>query len=322
MNTNPPPALFAPAYYSAFRCIADRCKHSCCIDWEICIDEATYEKYKPIESIRTTVEESEDGPCFALTPQGRCPHLTDTGLCRIILTHGEDYLCEICQNHPRFYNDVGYGRREVGLGIVCEEACRLILESDIPLALIKIADLPAEEPEEPEDCAFDALPIRDRIISVIASHQDSYDERIAALQREFALPDTTLTQEWLDRLLSLEILDEAWERDLSALRQNPLKAHSAADLYAPDYTRLLTYFVYRHVSVAKQSGDLRARLGFAILSVEVIRALFEANAPQTHDALIDAARRYSAEIEYSEDNTAELIFALECAMMGESETHA
>ena len=32
-----------PDYYSAFRCIAGACKHSCCIGWEIDIDEESLE---------------------------------------------------------------------------------------------------------------------------------------------------------------------------------------------------------------------------------------------------------------------------------------
>ena len=35
-----------PNYYPTFRCIAGACKHSCCIGWEIDIDEETLTKYK------------------------------------------------------------------------------------------------------------------------------------------------------------------------------------------------------------------------------------------------------------------------------------
>ncbi len=325
--TNRTPGLFAPTYYSAFHCIANHCRHSCCIDWEICIDGATYEKYKQIKSICDTVEVGEDGPCFTLTPCGRCPHLTDNGLCRIILTHGEDYLSQICQDHPRFYNDVGSGRREVGLGIVCEEACRLILSGDAPFALVKIEELPADGTVSMDEPDFDPLPDRDHIITIIESPKGSYTEKIVALQSEYALPLTALTDEWPERLLELEILDEAWERDLSALQGKLRPADSTVPLYDQYYTRLLTYFVYRHVSTAEHFDDLRARLAFALLSAEVIRSLFAATATTpacvsagAPEALIDFARRYSAEIEYSEENTAELIFAIECEMMGEAET--
>ena len=40
--------IIAPDYYPRFRCIADRCRHSCCIGWEIDIDPDTREKYRHI----------------------------------------------------------------------------------------------------------------------------------------------------------------------------------------------------------------------------------------------------------------------------------
>ena len=33
--------IFAPDYYRDFKCSAGNCKHSCCIGWEIDIDEDT-----------------------------------------------------------------------------------------------------------------------------------------------------------------------------------------------------------------------------------------------------------------------------------------
>ena len=35
--------LIAPDYYNKFSCIADKCRHSCCVGWEIDIDENTNE---------------------------------------------------------------------------------------------------------------------------------------------------------------------------------------------------------------------------------------------------------------------------------------
>ena len=33
---------YAPKYYQQFHCIADKCKHSCCIGWEIDIDKDVF----------------------------------------------------------------------------------------------------------------------------------------------------------------------------------------------------------------------------------------------------------------------------------------
>ncbi len=300
--------LFAPAYYSKFKCIADKCRHSCCVDWEICIDEITYEKYKKLESIINTVVECDDGPRFALKENGRCPHLNDSGLCNIILSHGEDMLSDICRYHPRFFNDVGDGRVEVGLGIVCEEACRLILEDADVFSFVKIDE--AADAER-DDMDFDPLPQRERIFSIIDAF-NSLEKVIDELTTEFDIHDPYTPDEWLDRFLSLEILDRRWERDLGLMRGKLfLSNDNIQEEYDKYYKRLLAYFVCRHVSVAVDMNDLRARLAFAILSVEVIISLFAIDGDRTLEGLIDYARRYSAEIEYSEDNTDELVFIFE-----------
>ena len=111
--------LRAPKYYLDFACIADRCKHSCCIGWEIDVDKLTMAKYSALtggygEDIKKSI--CGDPPHFALRQDDRCPHLDERGLCRIICNLGEGYLCDICREHPRFYNSTAHGR-EAGLGI-------------------------------------------------------------------------------------------------------------------------------------------------------------------------------------------------------------
>ena len=41
--------LRVPSYYKTFQCIADKCEHSCCIGWEIDIDEDSYDYYMGID---------------------------------------------------------------------------------------------------------------------------------------------------------------------------------------------------------------------------------------------------------------------------------
>ena len=37
-----------PDYYPLFRCIADRCRHNCCIGWEIDVDGDSLAAYDQI----------------------------------------------------------------------------------------------------------------------------------------------------------------------------------------------------------------------------------------------------------------------------------
>ena len=40
---------YIPDYYKDFQCIADKCKDSCCIGWEIMIDSKSYKKYHNVK---------------------------------------------------------------------------------------------------------------------------------------------------------------------------------------------------------------------------------------------------------------------------------
>ena len=304
---------YAPDYYKKFHCIADRCKHSCCIGWDVYLDEDTLEKYARMEGelgdeIRTALCQKEDGVCFEMCEGGRCPFLNKRGLCRIILEKGEDSISEICREHPRFYNCFS-DRVEVGLGLSCEEAARIILsETDVPpLTVIEEDDEPEEELWEEE--AF-VLEKRAQLFALLQDRSRPLTRRTADILAESgAMLHQKRGAEWAECLRSLERLDPAWEDALDLL------AHTDRDLplSIPDtaFENLLHYFLYRHCSPATDEADLSARVAFSCLSLLIIRRLCSAKVAEcgtcSFDDLCDFARMYSAEIEYSEENTQRLI---------------
>ena len=80
-----------------------------------------------------------------------------------------------------------------------------------------------------------------------------------------------------------------------------------------ELTAFLAYMVYRHVSVATDFDNLRARVSFCLLSARVLEAIaISSDNPQTD--IVECARIYSEEIEYSEDNTSALIFEFEAQL--------
>lgn len=125
--------LRIPDYYTSFQCLADKCKDSCCIGWEIDIDEDTLEYYESVTGTFGTrlkeniVDDGED-TSFVLK-NGRCAFLNDKNLCDICIELGETSLCEICLEYPRFTLEYGM-TREKCLGLSCEEAGRLIFERE------------------------------------------------------------------------------------------------------------------------------------------------------------------------------------------------
>ena len=126
--------LRVPSYYKTFQCIADKCEHSCCIGWEIDIDEDSYDYYMGIEGAfgerlkEQTVTEDEEHS-FVLRKNGWCPFLDQNKLCDIYSELGEEALCEVCTEYPRFvveYGDV----REKSLSVSCEEVGRIIFSDE------------------------------------------------------------------------------------------------------------------------------------------------------------------------------------------------
>ena len=336
---------YAPKYYQQFQCIADKCKHSCCIGWDVYLDEETEKKYTALQgdlgaTIRKNLCEKEDGICFEMTSEGKCPLLNERGLCKIILEKGEDYISEICREHPRFYHSFS-DRWEVGLGISCEEAARIILSynGDHSLCVISEDDTPEELlfPDEKE-----LLDKRDRIFDLLSDRSQPFSHQIASILAlcEAQMPLKRVS-EWADLLSSLERLDPAWDNELSILKEqheildvspldsmfegnfafsSPLdrenqqnKSNNSPQRISRAFKNLLVYFIFRHASEAMDDQDLAARVAFSVFSLLLICKLYlhhSKNGVFDFDALCEICRLYSSEIEYSEENTSILIDAM------------
>ena len=218
--------LIAPSYYPSFKCIGGSCRHSCCVGWEIDIDEKTSEYYKSVggafgKRLAENIDFNSETTHFRLCDGERCPFLNSENLCDIILNLGEDRLCQICDDHPRyrnFYSD----RTEIGLGLCCEAAVELIIGNKEKATLITLSDDGAEGGVDVEDELL--LDMRDRIFGILQDREKNIDERISTLFRvfELSMPDRTQT-EWTDVYLSLERLDERWEEMLLRLKSEPVK---------------------------------------------------------------------------------------------------
>lgn len=286
--------LFAPKYYKRFACIADQCKHSCCIGWEIDIDSKTAEKYAACKQdygacIRNSIEQ-EGEPHFRLCNGERCPHLNESGLCRIIIELGEDYLCHICREHPRFYNDTAHGR-EVGLGMACEEACRIILSSDDYDKMCEVGEAEGELCET----EFDSLLHRKKIYEILHDKNMCYTERLRAVSKEYGVSiDALSDSDWQKILCELEYLDDSHKNLFSSFSVDTPYESAQEQLSE----RALAYFIYRHCTEAWDLYEFRVSLGFCLFCERLLRSL-----AGTENDFYDIARIVWEEIEYSEDNT-------------------
>ncbi|MBR5453552.1 MAG: flagellin lysine-N-methylase [Clostridia bacterium] len=289
--------LYAPEYYRDFTCIADRCRHSCCIGWEIDIDSNTYERYSALSSpygktIMESIDTGTESPFFKLAANDRCPHLSENGLCKIILSEGENLLCNICREHPRFYSDTARGK-EVGLGMSCEEAARIILSSDGYLSITEIGEVDGDICSE-----YDGIHAREKAYSILSDISVPYSDRLSRLYRELGISlDTADDEVWKDLLGELEYLDETHRELFSASYSSDISTPAEAE---EALERALAYFIYRHVSGAEDENDLRMALGFSFFCERLLASLIKSY-PQTD--ITEHARLLSEELEYSSDNT-------------------
>ncbi len=294
-----------PSYYHKFKCIADRCTHSCCVGWEIAIDEDTLELYNSLtgemgEKIRKHINREER--CFSPDKNDRCPFLKENGLCDIICNLGEDALCDICYLHPRFKNFYS-SFTETGLGLACEEAARIVLSEKEKFTL----EIPQGGCVTSEEKEF--FKIRQKTFDILQNRENNMKTRLNLLAEEFGLEFQSVNTARL--YLSLERLDPKWTEELIVLENDDF-CHSIfedEDLQL-FFENLSVYFVFRHLSGVLDGKEYAPCINFVLQGCALVGALCThsiKNGALTFQRIADIVRMYSAEIEYSAENTEEVM---------------
>ena len=292
--------LYAPEYYKEFACIADKCRHSCCIGWEIDIDEDSLERFKTLggkygDKVRISISADDDTPHFILKKDGSCPHLDEFGLCKMITHYGGDVLCDICREHPRFYNILP-DQCEVGIGASCEAAARLILDSDNYDNIIRVGEYTAPCQEKREKKPLSAVFLREHLYKILKDTSIPYPERLEKLYKTCGIsPSVNSDDSWIDVISELEYMDSETKELFSAYSSDT----GIAEEESKSLSRFLAYLIYRHASEAETGDAIRHALGFAFFLERLFASLINTNGA---DKRYELARIISEEIEYSEDN--------------------
>ena len=300
-----------PVYYKCFKCKGGDCTDTCCQKWEIDIDEKTAERYKkeksPIgEKIRSAIGENDDGRYIKLNSKGLCPLLAENGLCSIILEKGEDFLCDICRMHPRYFG--WYSRwKEAGVGLCCEAAAELILNcTDFALCQESFIDsgneLEYENDGEIEDFLFEKREILlnaaqkriennesvqslfDRCLNFAHEFFDEYTDLIFYTDPETADNNQNMgkfeniytadsIRQIREFFSGLDIENLRWMRLIEGVYQNAGEIsgymenfHRQNPWVKDKIISLFAYFIYRHFMRAYDDDDIYAKINFAVLS--------------------------------------------------------
>lgn len=320
---------YIPDYYKKFQCIAGECKDNCCIGWDIMIDPYSYEKYQKVttpfkERLEKGICHGEE-PQFLMDKEKRCFFLNQKNLCDIYIELGEDALCEICTQHPRFHNEYGHIRQS-GLGLACEYAAHLILEESNMNILEEIIEEDDSEIDEwsqelmqiemkllkmSEDKEY---PIEDRInkifdVTICCQEQLNLTGELSSNLKRQKIRSHHILEKmsqkdyityWFEFYADLEYMDESFQKLLNDAKnesQIKFKEHS---IYIE---RLIHYFIYRHFIKSYDDDNLIDKIKFAVLSALIIVQIYQYCVNNHISYTIeDIAKMYSKEFEYSQEN--------------------
>lgn len=293
-------------YYPNFRCVADKCKHTCCAGWEMCIDSDTLLKYKKDASPFSNALKSGINfkkSKFKADKLKRCAFLNEMGLCEIIINLGENSLCQVCRDHPRFRSFFA-DRVETGLGFSCEQATRIILSFKDKIKPTLISDDKGKE--QLDFIEQSVLAFREKAIEIIQDRNLCINDRINILLKEckadFCDKDFNKVIKAFKRF---EKLDKSFSK---RLKKTPFSTSTddSLSLYAEQF---LVNGLYRHLSGAEDTTWVRARAIACVLSWWVVKSLYEQQKEGDFSTICDIVRAFSSEVEYSQKNLDKL-FAL------------
>ena len=318
-----------PSLYDNFACKADSCKKTCCQRWEIDIDPETLAVYKKEEGalgeeLRQWIFEGPEGAHFSFEASGYCHFLREDGLCRLVLAKGEDYLCQICHAHPRFYAYLG-DLELCGVGLACEASVeglladrRLVDDSDwIPWEDDQLHFREVLDQESIDLLAADGLDtsprqdlgLGDILLDLGLLGPESYSDSYGA-GLNFQL-DLNGAQTALASMEATDPIDQAWTETLAAmgrtldvLLERLDKAQGDQPLFRRHLNRFYQYIIYRQLPYLEKFAwaDLVAYGQLNTLFV----ALLGCHSGDLAKAMVD----WSEQIEYDTDNVDCIFMAL------------
>ncbi len=269
---------------------------------------------------------------FILNSNKNCPFLNDKKLCEIYINLGKDSLCKICAEHPRYYewfDDV----KEGGIGLCCEEACRIILSDTHPFSTCEI-EIPYENAENYDIEIYNYIyTAREKIISYLGNTSLPFNSRIrdvlwycytiqqnidsGLLDDEDIFPIKAYSQpdlqSVLEFLLTLETNSADWSlylKDCISLYKNNAEKFDQFYDSHPEILQYLQnisiYFVWRYFLKSVFDEDVLSKIKLMVVSVAVLKSLYFCTWVKkqnlTIEDCIEITKKYSEEIEYSEEN--------------------
>lgn len=302
---------YALGGFEQFRCIAAACPDSCCVGWDVVIDDDSAERYRTMdtplgERLRASMHIDEDGDTVFESVDGRCPFLRSDCLCEIQKQCGASALSVTCARFPRIvqeYDDF----TERCLSLSCPEGARITLYSD---------RLTAPEPQTADSVLRALLAVRSRFIALVQDRSVPFGEALCRCLR--------YAEEMQDRLYEGTLCPEAdfdvsfttvptgdasalvrfhgtLERMTQAFGTRCETAHSPRIGNRTLFENLAVYYLYRYTLQAVEDGDILSKVLLMLSAVTF--------AASTDGDPFDTARLYAKEVEHSYENMERMVEA-------------
>lgn len=277
-----------------------------------------------------------------MTPEKRCPFLNRQNLCDIFTELGEDRLCQVCTEYPRWYTRFGYYEQQ-DLSLSCMEVSRLFFTApEIRYCRAMSAD-PGEglTPEE-EEALVQTLAVRNEGLAIL-QEDGPLQTKLAELRRLAELPaeqseeaETARLEELVALLEQLDPLNDGWKAVMHRLHSlcsskaeaektiEALKLLRKSPEYEAWFTRLAMYFWFRYLldgvqqAYEEDAAGLDMAPGFRMLerSLRSIELMCAARIrekcgdiwPKTLSSvfrvedMMDVAHIFSKEVEHDAEN--------------------
>ena len=341
-----------PSYYQNFRCIAGECRDSCCSGWEVDVDPESAAYYRSLpglfgDRLRETLlydageeekaesgEEGEHGGYyFPLTEDKNCPFLNVQGLCDMYTALGEDSLCQVCTEYPRYFIPLG-AYQQMDLNLSCIEVARILFSET---ERIQYLSLETEEEgevltEEEEERLQYILRKRNQWLSLLLHGRGGIFSRLKLMYQDMEETEPTLpedrasmesTASFLRLLSGLTELDTRWKQLFQALcrrfgerREEEIRGE-AKRFYREKQgalesflTKLSAYLVFRYAvdAFGEDSFLPLERFVQRFLRLNFLAALlcYQEKGDFTEEDMAEQAHLLSKEVEHDMENVERL----------------
>ena len=277
-----------------FQCLAALCPDSCCIGWDVVIDDGTAARYRRMNDafgreLCGAMQVDADGDVVFALRDGRCPFLQTDDLCRIWRLRGEEALSVTCRRFPRIvqeYTDF----TEICLSLSCPQAvCQTLTAEELCAPFPKTTDdelrgLAVLRSEWALFLSEDDVPFGTAVCHVLRDAANAQgvpvgERRPSGVSALFA------------KMAGLDVMGEPFRTGIQNPQPTPRITRQAAE-------NLCKYYLYRYVLQAIADGDVLSKVQLMLTALT-----FGAFAPLE---TADAVRLFSKEVEHSYENMEQL----------------